>query len=63
MSLVSYPEVGSLWEDTRSTVLNRGALTPYAGIVFIIMVAIYAGVAILLSFWSIRRLRATWGRG
>jgi hypothetical protein len=63
MALASYPEVRALWPEHGSTVMSRWALTPYGVVVFMIVTAIYAGIAGLLSIWSIRRLRATWGQG
>jgi hypothetical protein len=63
MSLVSYPEVAALWPSPGSTAINRWTPTSQGVVVFVIVTAIYAGIAGLLSIWSIRRLRATWGQG
>ncbi len=61
-SLVSYPEVRALWLNGGPLLSDPWAPTPFVVVVFVVVTAIYAGVAALLSFWSIRRLRATWGQ-
>jgi ABC-2 type transporter len=60
-ALVSYTQVTALWLNHGPLEAVPLALTPFVVVVFIGVTGIYAGVAALLSIWSARRLRATWG--
>ncbi len=61
MSLVTYPQVASLWAERGPFVTDPLALTLYGVFVLVVVMAIYALVALMLSSWSIRRLRVKWG--
>ncbi len=62
-SLMSYAQVMALWSN-RGLSVSQPWSPSFAGVgVFFVVSAAYAAGAGLLTFWSIRRLRSTWGRG
>ena len=62
-SLMSYAQVSNLWSNPGLSVSQPWTPSLTMVGVFLVVTAAYASGAGLLSFWSIRRLRATWGRG
>jgi ABC-type transport system involved in multi-copper enzyme maturation permease subunit len=61
-SLASYPEVNGLWSGQGPVRYDPWALSAGALGLFAIMLIIDATAAGLLTLWTVRRLRTTWGQ-
>jgi ABC-type transport system involved in multi-copper enzyme maturation permease subunit len=60
-SLASYRDFAS-WLSSAGPRLDNGRASPFAGVqLYLGLMALYVWIAALISYWTIRRLRATWG--